>query len=99
MEFESLGAVKAKAHACYSHQMEAKGNYRCISDHIQFKQIPEKLPNLKFRDKEVWEVTKSITSGNRLVFMFGLHGSGKSTIVRQALHYICDRKFFTGGVI
>ena len=31
--------------------------------------------------------------------MFGLHGTGKSTIVRQALHYICDRKFFTGGVI
>ena len=44
-------------------------------------------------------MTKQITSGKRLVLMFGLHGTGKSSIVRQALHYISDRKFFTGGVI
>ena len=99
VEFESMGAVRAKPHACYAHPCEASGEYQCISDHIQFKQIPEKLSNLKNRDKEVWEITKNITSGKRLVFIFGLHGTGKSTIVRQALQYICDRKFFTGGVI
>ena len=99
VEFESMGAVRAKAHACYTHPIEKQGDYQCVSDHIMFKQIPQKLEQLKFREKEVWEMTKLITSGKRLVFMFGLHGTGKSTIVRQALHYISDRKFFTGGII
>ena len=94
-----MGAVKAKPHACYSDPYESTGAYKCISNNILFKQIPGKMTNLMNRDKEVWEVTKNITSGNRLVFVFGLHGTGKSTIVRQALHYISDRKFFTGGVI
>ena len=94
-----MGAQKGEPHICYNLSKAAAGEYKCISDHIQFKQIPQKLENLKFREKEVWKIVESIMKGNRLLFMLGLHGTGKSTIVRYALNYICDRKFFTGGVI
>ena len=99
VEFDEVFPQKAAPHVCYSHSKAPAGQYKCISDHIQFKQIPNKLANLKFREKEVSKLTESVMSGNRLVIMLGLHGTGKSTIVRQALHYMCDRKYFTGGVI
>ena len=37
VEFESMGAVRAKPHACYTHPKEKAGSYECISNHIQFK--------------------------------------------------------------
>ena len=36
---------------------------------------------------------------NRLVASLGLHGIGKSSLVRNALHFIYERKYFTGGVV
>ena len=55
--------------------------------------------NLKFREKEISELIESVMSGERLVILLGLHGLGKSSIARNALHYMCERKFFTGGVL
>lgn len=64
-----------------------------------FKELPTKLMNLKFREKEISELIESVMSGERLVILLGLHGLGKSSIARNALHYMCERKFFTGGVL
>ena len=36
---------------------------------------------------------------NRLITSLGLHGIGKSSLVRNALHFIYERKYFTGGII
>ena len=55
--------------------------------------------NLKFREKEISELIESVMSGERLVVLLGLHGFGKSSIARNALHYMSERKFFTGGVL
>ena len=38
-------------------------------------------------------------SGERLIILLGLHGFGKSSIARNALHYVSQRKFFTGGIL
>ena len=75
------------------------GEFKCISDHVQFKFIPSKLQNIKFRDKEMWNLISDIMNGHRLVILLGLHGVGKSCLARNALHYMSERKFFTGGVV
>ena len=65
---------------------------------MQFKYIPSKLQNIKFRDKEMWNLISDIMNGHRLLILLGLHGVGKSCLARNALHYMSERKFFTGGV-
>ena len=40
-----------------------------------------------------------VMNGHRLVVLLGLHGVGKSCLARNALHYMSERKFFTGGVV
>ena len=35
----------------------------------------------------------------RLIFLLGLPGIGKSNLTINALHYMKERKFFTGGII
>jgi sigma54-dependent transcription regulator len=37
--------------------------------------------------------------GQRLVFVFGLLGIGKSVIARNVLHFMKERKYFCGGLI
>ena len=38
-------------------------------------------------------------SDKRLVMILGLHGVGKSAVAKNAVHYMLERKYFTGGVI
>ena len=45
-------------HNCYSHVEVEEGEFKCVSDHIGFKAIPAKLKEIKFRDKEMWELIK-----------------------------------------
>ena len=75
------------------------GNAVCKSEHVLVKQIPAKMPNLKFRDKEMMELIESIMGGERLLMLLGLHGVGKSSVARNALHYMHERKYMSGGVI
>ena len=86
-------------HNCYSHVEVEEGEFKCVSDHIGFKAIPAKLKEIKFRDKEMWELIKQVMDGNRLIILLGLHGVGKSCLTRNALHYMTERKICTGGVI
>ena len=72
---------------------------KCISDHTAFKEIPTKLNNILYREKEISELIENVMNGERLVILLGLHGFGKSSIARNALHYMTERKFFTGGVL
>ena len=45
------------------------------------------------------KIVKSVMSGKRLIMLLGLHGVGKSAVARNAVHYMLERKYFTGGVI
>ena len=35
----------------------------------------------------------------RIVPILGLHGIGKSAFAKNTLHYLADRKVFTGGIL
>ena len=64
------------------------------------KQLPAKVKTLRFRELEVIELIDDILDTNDQIFMLlGMHGIGKSSIARNALNYICERKFIHGGVM
>ena len=91
--------MPAFKHTCYRHYGPGEGQFKNITDHVGYKAIPAKLSNFKFRDREMYELIKLVMSGNRLVILLGLAGVGKSCLARNALHYMSERKYFTGGVI
>ena len=35
----------------------------------------------------------------KIVMLLGLHGIGKSSVARNTLHYIYERKYVTGGIL
>lgn len=45
------------------------------------------------------KLIQKIMDGQRLVFVFGLFGIGKSWIARHVLHFLKERKYFCGGLI
>ena len=77
----------------------AEGNVVCKSRHVLVKQIPAKMQNLRFREKELIETIENIMNGERLVMLLGLHGVGKSSVAKNTLHFIYERKYMTGGVL
>ena len=38
-------------------------------------------------------------NGERLIMLLGLHGVGKSSVARNALHYIHERRYMSGGIV
>ena len=42
---------------------------------------------------------KSSDNKERIVPLLGLHGIGKSSLARNTLHYVAERKMFSGGVL
>lgn len=35
----------------------------------------------------------------RILPVMGVEGTGKSSLARNAMHYVAERKIFTGGVV
>ena len=66
---------------------------------MKIKNVPSKIENLIGREKHLNKIVKSVMSDQRLVMILGLHGVGKSAVAKNAVHYMLERKYFTGGVI
>ena len=45
------------------------------------------------------ELIEKIMDGERLIMLLGLHGFGKSSVAKNTLHYIHERKYKSGGVM
>ena len=72
------------------------------SQQVLVKNLPSKLQTLKFRDREIMDLVDSVTNKHieeKIVMLLGLHGIGKSSVARNTLHYIYERKYVTGGIL
>ena len=77
-----------------------KGQSMCVSDHVQFKNLPDFDPiQIKYRPKERQAVVKALCSRERLIALHGLYGVGQEQIARSCLEILADRKVFPGGII
>ena len=66
------------------------------------KQIPAKVKALKFREREIIELIEDIVDKNnheQIFMLLGLHGIGKSSIAKNTLNYIYERKLVLGGIL
>ena len=88
-----------KEHRCSCLPTIEPGKWECMSDHNRVKQIPAKLGSLKFREKEMTTLLENLLLYNmRIIQLLGLRGIGKSSLARNTLHYVKERKMFTGGI-
>ena len=66
------------------------------------KHIPAKQKGLKFREREIIRLIEEIVDKNsteKIIIVLGLHGIGKSSIAKNALNYIYERKLVQGGIL
>ena len=63
------------------------------SKYVLFKHMPARIPDFKYRNKDMCELLKNlIKNKERVVVILGLHGMGKSSLVKNAFHFIYMRK-------
>ena len=74
------------------------GQVESLDKNPRFKEIPAKVDNFIGRQKELYEVISNVLS-NRLVNIIGLPGIGKTSLCKNAVHYINDRKLFKSGIM
>lgn len=80
-------------------QFNAEQKFKNTTDKILVCEIPAKIENLLFREKEMAKLIQKIMESQRLVFIFGLLGIGKSWIARNVMQFMKERKYFCGGLI
>lgn len=64
----------------------------------RFYEVPSKVEGFVGRQREVYEVVSSILT-NRLVTIIGLPGIGKTSLSKNAVHYMATRKMFKAGIV
>ena len=57
------------------------------------------MPKFNYREKPISKLVSSVMEGERLVVLLGVQGLHKSGVARFAIHYLLERKYFTGGAI
>ena len=63
--------------------------------------MPIQLKDVEFREKQIAYLVEAVMdeSRPRMIALLGLRGIGKSAVARNAMHFMLERRYFTGGVI
>lgn len=64
-----------------------------LDQNPRFKEYPAKVDKFIGRQKEMFEIVHNVFN-HRLVTLIGLPGIGKTSLCKNAVHYIADRKIF-----
>jgi len=92
-------AYEKPKHLCRPFALRA-GHFKNITRTISVQCVPAKDENLKGREYEMFLLTKDMMeSKNRLISLLGWPGIGKTSLARNALHFLTDRNYFTSGVV
>ena len=51
------------------------------------------------RLKDIEDLVSRVLDNNRLINLVGVHGIGKSSVLKCGVHYMFERKYFNGGMI
>jgi predicted alpha/beta-fold hydrolase len=68
-----------------------------VSNKIQIKNLPNRQPFLEGRFKDCYKIWQNLMK-NRLVWIYGISGIGKSALVHQLAHILYDRDVFKDGI-
>jgi AAA+ ATPase superfamily predicted ATPase len=70
-----------------------------LTDRVDVEYIYSPISNLIGRERDLVQLVSKIATGTRLTCLLGLPGIGKSSIVRNAIHFFVKRRFFLAGVV
>ena len=90
---------KHSVNHCSTQWLQKKGQLVCKSDHIKFKHLRAKITKFIPREIEFFKLVKFLQSEHKLAHYRGLPGVGKTYLVRNVLHYLCERKYFSAGIL
>ncbi|CDW71451.1 UNKNOWN [Stylonychia lemnae] len=96
--YKSMKSNDSDGHRCKIFGTLKQGDLEWLDPKPRFKDYPAKVDNFIGRQKEMYEIIHNIYN-HRLVTMIGLPGIGKTSISKNAVHYIIERKIFKQGVI
>jgi Cdc6-like AAA superfamily ATPase len=63
--------------------------------------LPQRVPNFFGRQKDMFKLICKVmeNESSRLLTLVGLPGVGKTALVRNTMHHICERRLLRGGCI
>ena len=85
---------------CYHIDRVQDGLLNCISEFNLCKKIQPRQKSFIFREKEIYAILERLlTKEEKILFINGPIGIGKSSIVKQVQWFFNDRKLCTAGNI
>ncbi len=91
-------APKKEEHKCSVLGPWREGKAEVLDGQLKFKEFPARVEKYIGRQKEIFEVVHNIMQ-NRLVTIIGLPGIGKTSLAKNAVNFIADRRLFEAGII
>lgn len=89
---------KEDQHKCCVFGPLHKGKLEIVDKKPKYFEIPSKVEGFVGRQREIFEVVSSILA-NRLVTIIGLPGIGKTSLSKNAVHYLATRRVFKAGIV
>ena len=85
---------------CKSFWPRYPGGFTCKANHIKMKHIPAKIEEFYEREEHISRLVRHLLQENNVILnLIGLPGSGKSALVRNTIHYLGERKYFSSGIL
>ena len=85
-------------HNCIGWVDAGPGSFIDLNERPEFNQIPSQIENFMGRN-EVMHDLLSLILTSRFVTLNGIAGIGKSSLAKETIRYIYERKHFRNGVI
>ena len=85
-------------HICTGWVDAGPGSFIDLNEKPEFNQLPSRIENFMGRNEVMHDLISLILT-SRFVTLKGIAGIGKSSLVKETLRYIYDRKHFKNGVI
>lgn len=98
--WEDMPEIKASGHSgnCYHFERVKDGQLNNISDHNIIKKLAPRQKCFMFREKEIYNILeRMIVNQEKMMFIGGMRGIGKSSLIKFVQHFLSQRKRCTKG--
>ena len=88
-----------KTHICSNKVLFQTGKFQCKQNHIRITRFRDPYLGIDCKTKDLEQLINLILSKESLIVVNGQENSGISELVKEALRYFADRKYFQMGIV
>ena len=85
-------------HTCFGWIDGGPGSFIDMNEKAEFNELPSRIENFMGRNEVMHDLIHLVLT-SRLVTLKGIAGIGKSSLVKETVRYLSDRKHFRNGII